>query len=252
MVTDDNPRSEEPAAIRAQLISGARAAVRRDGLATEVIDGGDRRSAISLAWQLATPGDVVAILGKGHELGQEIAGTVLPFSDPVVAAEEWAVLHPDWRSRPATGHDAVIAVTVDEIAAVLGAQLSGPGDPTAVVTAVTADSRAVAAGALFVALPGSRSTVMTSLPRPRRGRGGALTRHPVPGALCLVVRDPLVALGRLARDLVDRASAGGLRVVGITGSPGKTSTKDLLARCSSVPVRRWRPSATSTTSSVCR
>ena len=38
---------------------------------------------------------MVAILGKGHELGQEIAGTVLPFSDPVVAAEEWAVLHPD-------------------------------------------------------------------------------------------------------------------------------------------------------------
>jgi UDP-N-acetylmuramoyl-L-alanyl-D-glutamate--2,6-diaminopimelate ligase len=95
IATDDNPRSEDPAAIRAQLMSGARAAVRQDGLATEVIDGGDRRSAINLALQLAAPGDVVAILGKGHELGQEIAGTVLPFSDPVVAAEEWAVLHPD-------------------------------------------------------------------------------------------------------------------------------------------------------------
>jgi UDP-N-acetylmuramoyl-L-alanyl-D-glutamate--2,6-diaminopimelate ligase len=69
--------------------------VRRDGLATQVIDGGDRRSAITLALQLAAPGDVVAILGKGHELGQEIAGTVLPFSDPDVAAEQWAVLHPD-------------------------------------------------------------------------------------------------------------------------------------------------------------
>jgi UDP-N-acetylmuramoyl-L-alanyl-D-glutamate--2,6-diaminopimelate ligase len=95
IATDDNPRSEDPAAIRAQLISGARAAVSRGDLATDVIDGGDRRSAINLALQLATPGDVVAILGKGHELGQEIAGTVLPFSDPVVAAEEWAVLHPD-------------------------------------------------------------------------------------------------------------------------------------------------------------
>jgi UDP-N-acetylmuramoyl-L-alanyl-D-glutamate--2,6-diaminopimelate ligase len=95
IATDDNPRSEEPSAIRAQLISGARAAVRRDSLATEIIDGGDRRSAINLALHLAAPGDVVAILGKGHELGQEIAGTVLPFSDPVVAAEEWAVLHPD-------------------------------------------------------------------------------------------------------------------------------------------------------------
>jgi UDP-N-acetylmuramoyl-L-alanyl-D-glutamate--2,6-diaminopimelate ligase len=100
IATDDNPRSEEPDAIRAQLISGARAAVHRDGLATEVIDGGDRRSAINLALQLAAPGDVVAILGKGHELGQEIAGTVLPFSDPVVAAEEWAVLHPDLAAQP--------------------------------------------------------------------------------------------------------------------------------------------------------
>jgi UDP-N-acetylmuramoyl-L-alanyl-D-glutamate--2,6-diaminopimelate ligase len=95
IATDDNPRSEDPRAIRAQLINGARSAVRGAALQAEVIDGGDRRSAIRLALQLARPGDVVAILGKGHEIGQEVAGTVLPFSDPVVAAEEWAVLHPD-------------------------------------------------------------------------------------------------------------------------------------------------------------
>jgi UDP-N-acetylmuramoyl-L-alanyl-D-glutamate--2,6-diaminopimelate ligase len=95
IATDDNPRSEDPRAIRSQLINGARGAVRGADLQTEVIDGGDRRSAIHLALQLARPGDVVAILGKGHELGQEVAGTVLPFSDPVVVAEEWAVLHPD-------------------------------------------------------------------------------------------------------------------------------------------------------------
>ena len=95
IATDDNPRSEDPRAIRSQLINGARGAVRGADLQTEVIDGGDRRSAIRLALQLARAGDVVAILGKGHELGQEVAGAVLPFSDPVVAAEEWAVLHPD-------------------------------------------------------------------------------------------------------------------------------------------------------------
>jgi UDP-N-acetylmuramoyl-L-alanyl-D-glutamate--2,6-diaminopimelate ligase len=103
IATDDNPRSEDPRAIRAQLISGAQAAVHGEGLDTEVIDGGDRRSAIRLALQLATPGDVVAILGKGHELGQEVAGTVLPFSDPVVAAEEWAMLHPDLARRASQG-----------------------------------------------------------------------------------------------------------------------------------------------------
>jgi len=99
IATDDNPRSEDPGAIRAELIMGAQAAVRKDELATEVIDGGDRRSAIRLALQIASSDDVVAILGKGHELGQEVAGTVLPFSDPEVAAEEWAVLHPDLGRR---------------------------------------------------------------------------------------------------------------------------------------------------------
>ena len=112
----------------------------------------------------------------------------------------------------------MIAVTVDEIATVLGAQLSGPGSPTAVVSALTADSRAVAAGALFVALPGEHVDGHDYVAAAAAaGAAAALTRHPVPGTLCLVVVDPLVALGRLSRYLVDRASAAGLQVVGITG-----------------------------------
>ena len=92
VVTDDNPRSESPAAIRDQVLAGARAAVQRDGLATEVLDGGDRRSAIKQALEHAGPGDVVAVLGRGHEPDQEIAGGRVPFSDAVVVAEEWAGL----------------------------------------------------------------------------------------------------------------------------------------------------------------
>ena len=125
----------------------------------------------------------------------------------------------------------MIAVTVDEIATMLGAELSGPGDTTAVVTALTSDSRAVAAGALFVALPGEHVDGQDYVAEATAaGAAASLTRHPVRGALCLVVLDPLVALGRLSRYLVDRASATGLQVVGITGSVGKTSTKDLLAQ----------------------
>jgi UDP-N-acetylmuramoyl-tripeptide--D-alanyl-D-alanine ligase len=125
----------------------------------------------------------------------------------------------------------VIAVTVDEIATVLGAQISGPGDTTAVVTGLTADSRTVSAGALFVALRGEHSDGHAFVAAATAaGAAASLTRHPVEGALCLMVVDPLVALGRLSRYLIDRASAGGLRVIGITGSVGKTSTKDLLAQ----------------------
>jgi UDP-N-acetylmuramoyl-L-alanyl-D-glutamate--2,6-diaminopimelate ligase len=90
IVTDDNPRSEDPAAIRGQVLAGARAAVAGEHLAAEVVDGGDRRAAIGLALDVARPGDVVAILGKGHETGQEVAGKVLPFGDPEVVREQWA------------------------------------------------------------------------------------------------------------------------------------------------------------------
>ncbi len=89
LVTDDNPRSEDPAAIRAEVLAGARAAVAAGGRASEVLDAGDRRAAIRQALHRAGQGEVIAILGKGHELGQEVAGEVLPFSDAEVAAAEW-------------------------------------------------------------------------------------------------------------------------------------------------------------------
>jgi UDP-N-acetylmuramoyl-tripeptide--D-alanyl-D-alanine ligase len=125
----------------------------------------------------------------------------------------------------------VIPLAVADLAAVLGADLVGPGDPAALVTSIAADSRSIPPGALFVALPGARADGHDFVPAAYAGgAAAALTRHPVPDALCLVVADPLVALGRLARHLVDRAAPGGLRVVGITGSQGKTSTQDLLSQ----------------------
>jgi UDP-N-acetylmuramoyl-tripeptide--D-alanyl-D-alanine ligase len=125
----------------------------------------------------------------------------------------------------------VIPVTVEEIAGVLGAQLSGSGDTAATITALTADSRAVIPGALFAALHGEHVDGHDYVAAATAaGAAASLTRFPVPGAHCLVVTDPLVALGRLSRYLVDKANAEGLQVVGITGSVGKTSTKDLLAQ----------------------
>jgi UDP-N-acetylmuramoyl-L-alanyl-D-glutamate--2,6-diaminopimelate ligase len=92
VVTDDNPRSEEPEAIRAEVLAGARAEVAAGRSRAEVVDGGDRRSAIRLALAAAGPGDVVAVLGKGHESGQEIGGRLLPFDDVAVVEQEWAEL----------------------------------------------------------------------------------------------------------------------------------------------------------------
>ncbi|WP_374059074.1 UDP-N-acetylmuramoyl-L-alanyl-D-glutamate--2,6-diaminopimelate ligase [Saccharomonospora sp. NB11] len=79
IVTDDNPRSEDPAAIREAMLAGARAVGPAEG--GEVVEIGDRRTAIAEAVRRAEDGDVVLIAGKGHESGQEIGGVVHPFSD---------------------------------------------------------------------------------------------------------------------------------------------------------------------------
>ncbi|MCD2190095.1 UDP-N-acetylmuramoyl-L-alanyl-D-glutamate--2,6-diaminopimelate ligase [Actinomycetospora soli] len=77
-ITDDNPRTEDPAAIRAAMLDGARAA---DGARAKVAEEGDRRAAIRAAVAAARPGDVVVVAGKGHELGQKVGAETRPFSD---------------------------------------------------------------------------------------------------------------------------------------------------------------------------
>ncbi|WP_425486884.1 UDP-N-acetylmuramoyl-L-alanyl-D-glutamate--2,6-diaminopimelate ligase [Microlunatus speluncae] len=94
VITDDNPRTEDPATIRAAALAGARATERARAGTTTVLDGGDRRAAIAAALRLSRSGDVIAILGKGHEQGQQIGTDLLPFDDATVAIEEWRRLEP--------------------------------------------------------------------------------------------------------------------------------------------------------------
>jgi len=77
IVTDDNPRGEDPAAIRRALIDGA----------PDASEIGDRREAIAAAVAMANSGDIVLIAGKGHEQGQIVGDQVLPFDDVSVARE---------------------------------------------------------------------------------------------------------------------------------------------------------------------
>jgi UDP-N-acetylmuramoyl-L-alanyl-D-glutamate--2,6-diaminopimelate ligase len=74
IVTDDNPRTEDPAAVRRDVLAGA---------GPDAVEVAGRREAIAEAVRRAEPGDVVALLGKGHERGQEVGGEVLPFDDRV-------------------------------------------------------------------------------------------------------------------------------------------------------------------------
>ena len=77
--TSDNPRSENPQTILEQMTSGLKISE-----PSAIVQ--DRSKAIELAVNLAQPGDVVIVLGKGHERGQEIAGVVHPFDDRLVLA----------------------------------------------------------------------------------------------------------------------------------------------------------------------
>lgn len=83
VVTSDNPRSEDPAAIAAEILSGAAPGTARPEVEL------DRRRAIAEVLGRARPGDVVVVAGKGSEQGQEASGVTVPFDDRVVVREEW-------------------------------------------------------------------------------------------------------------------------------------------------------------------
>ena len=71
IVTDDNPRSEDPAVIRAAIMAAC----------PEALEIGDRAQAIQYAVDNLAPGDVLVVAGKGHETGQTVGKKVIPFSD---------------------------------------------------------------------------------------------------------------------------------------------------------------------------
>ncbi|HEY7262733.1 MAG TPA: UDP-N-acetylmuramoyl-tripeptide--D-alanyl-D-alanine ligase [Trebonia sp.] len=132
----------------------------------------------------------------------------------------------------------MIPVTLAEIAAMTGGSLhgagpsgaDGPGIEAAAVTGpVVVDSRRVTQGALFAALPGEHADGHDYAPAAvTAGAVAVLASRPVPGVPAIVVPDVTVALGALAREVLARLPAA--TVTGITGSSGKTSTKDLTAQ----------------------
>ena len=90
-VTSDNPRSEDPAAIIQEVAAGA-------GDGPHITIELDRRTAIGMALEEAEEGDVVLVLGKGHEQGQEFADRVEPFDDREVVRTSWDAM----RRSPST------------------------------------------------------------------------------------------------------------------------------------------------------
>ena len=121
----------------------------------------------------------------------------------------------------------MIPMTLAEVAAAVGGRLAGGAAPGAVVTGASTDSRSVAPGDLFVAVVGEHHDAHDFAPAAVAAGATAVLAARELDVACVVVEDPVEALGLLAGSVLTRRPD--VVVVGVTGSSGKTSTKDLLA-----------------------
>lgn len=181
VVTNDNPRDEDPAAIAAEIVAGMER--------TPVVEL-DRATAILDAVWGAEPADVVLLAGKGHETYQEISGRRSPFDD-----RQWARFALTWRGEPS----------------------------------ISTDSRNMEPGQIFLALSGERFDGHDYLEQAaERGATAAIVARPIVEAPL-----PLFVLGD-TRQALSRIAAAWRRqfelpLIAVTGSNGKTTTKEMIA-----------------------
>ncbi|MFH1996188.1 MAG: UDP-N-acetylmuramoyl-L-alanyl-D-glutamate--2,6-diaminopimelate ligase [Candidatus Omnitrophota bacterium] len=217
VITSDNPRSERPGDIIEDIVRGVRGAYSN----YETVE--DRAKAIRKAFAIASERSVVLLAGKGHEKFQIVGERTVPFDDRDVA-------------RSILTEEAVRSgrMSVRSMLKVTGGKLLS-GDPAAVLdaTEICTDSRRVRKHQFYVALRGKRYDgnvfVKDAL---RKGACGALVSR-VEGARqysdrtkqVIRVRDTLEAYGSIAGL---HRSKFNIPVIGITGSSGKTTTKEMI------------------------
>ncbi len=215
IVTDDNPRSEDPAAIRGEILAAT----------SDAVEIGDRGRAIAEAVSQLEQGDTLIVAGKGHEQGQTVGDTVLHFSDHEAVREAIAALADrQW---------------LWDIADLVDAMRGRPvGEMPDGVDGISIDSRTANAGDAFFAIKGDRfdghdfaSAALAngaSLLVVSEAKLPALGRLHAP---MIVVDDVLAALGRLGVAARARSKA---RIIAVTGSVGKTTSKEMLRHALSV------------------
>ncbi len=213
-VTDDNPRSEDPAEIRRQVLVGC----------PNGIEIGGRAEAIGQAMAALGPRDILLVAGKGHETGQEIAGEVYPFSDHEVVE---ALAGEGLVARPAP-EPGVNLWSIDELVTATGGVLHG--ETSAALNGVSIDSRTVATGDIFFAIKGDAMDGHDFAAKALEAGAGVAVVSRVDAAMTkagavLEVPDTLKALEALGRASRARSQAG---IIAVTGSVGKTTTKDAL------------------------
>ncbi len=218
VITSDNPRTESPEAIVAEIVAGAETSRHHTAIV-------DRRAAIVHAIAEAKPKDTVIIAGKGHETYQIVGQTRRHFDDREVARE---ALHQ--RGRNLMSSRSISPWTVADVLRHTGGTLL-QGDAQQRFRSVSTDSRQIEPGEMFVALRGDQFDGHAFIEAAaQRGAAVALVsedgEHAGAELTVVAVPDTLAALQALA--CAQRQRFAGT-VVGITGSNGKTTVKELTA-----------------------
>jgi MurE/MurF fusion protein len=228
IVTDDNPRTEEPSSIRASILAAA----------PKAIEIGDRLEAIQYAVNQLQNGDCLVIAGKGHEEGQIIGTQVLPFSDQAVAiaaiAEAVKNIKPQEvkqevkKLKPAQPKEFEKSLwTAQAIIDATGAQQVG--DLKQAIMGVSIDTRTLQKGDLYVAIKGDALDGHDYVEKAFANGAAAVLvlasqMAQFKGAV-FGVSDTLRAMEQLGIAARSRTDA---RIIAVTGSVGKTSTKEAL------------------------
>ena len=234
IVTDDNPRTERPEAIRAEILAAAPGA-------REI---GDRAEAIRAGVAMLGEGDVLLVAGKGHETGQIVGDKVLPFSDHEEVARHWRRL--PCMTEPLWQWGDLVAAARGR-----GRRRAGRADHRLLDRhAHAAAGRGVRRPAATCATGTSSSWRRSARARPRRSSRRTTSASRATARCCA---STIRCEGLRRHRARCRALARNARIVAVTGSVGKTGTKEALR---AVPVARWarrtRPRSPSTTTGACR
>ncbi|MBU48986.1 MAG: UDP-N-acetylmuramoyl-L-alanyl-D-glutamate--2,6-diaminopimelate ligase [Deltaproteobacteria bacterium] len=230
IVTSDNPRTEDPQQIVDHILEGIpKDLPRLDAIPDDTQKGVwsclDRSLAIQGAIERARTGDLVLIAGKGHETYQIINTTRYPFDDREIAKKSL-----EERGGRMSSQQAGYKVTAAKLAEATGGTLL-QGEPSTPLQGVSTDTRTTQKGQIFAALVAARDG-HTFIPTAMEKGAGALlisddSIELPPDVPVVLVQDTERALGDMAAAWIKENRP---YVVGVTGSNGKTSTKEMVAQ----------------------
>ena len=211
IVTSDNPRNENPEAIIDEIVTGFSEGTSYDRIA-------DRKKAIYHGVKIARKGDVLVLAGKGHEDYQILAGgRHIHFDEREITFEAVDML------------EKAETLTLGEIASAVGGKLSNADENVKIYSEdISSDTRSIVSGSLFIGIKGENFDGNDFAEKAVKEHGAAavITNREIAGIPCIITDDTRAALLKLAAYYRKKYP---VKIVGVTGSVGKTSVKEMTA-----------------------